>query len=201
MAVPVTYRYKWKGVDLSALQNQVNPSTVVTPSNPAPVPCIDITLSLGAGDKVGLDQAMDFQGWAYDSTNPPAPPQGIVICQSLEAIVTTDQSTTSNSFADVLSQAITTSAGFLQISTSISSNAISVGCSFRLTLDGVAISNGGAGHDVGLGGNAILKRVAISAGVHTVALQYKAGVLGTVQIRPASTDNEHASLWVEEVSG
>lgn len=200
MAVPVTYRYKWRGVNLTSLLNQTNPTSVITVSDPAPIPIVDVTSDKGDPDKIDIDQAMDLQGWSFESVAPPDPPKGIVLRQFLEKRLDTDQSTNSNVFIDLISLPITTTiGGVLKVSASISSLATGIG-TFRLTLDGIAISDGGAGHEV-LGGNAILKRIAVNPGLHVVGLQYKSDLLGTVFVRPITTENEHATLWVEELSG
>lgn len=125
---------------------------------------------------------------------------GLVTRQVIEERLTTDQSTSSGTLSDLLSISITTLSGFLEIYASASVTGSNSG-SLVLDLDGTTIPNGGAGILSNLGNPNIIKRVAVSAGSHTVKLRWSTGGSGNVQCRPVTqSSTEHATLLVRETS-
>ena len=196
-----TYRYGWKGIDEQALKRNVDPAKTLAVQGPAPAPVVDIVIdSPTAADKMDLDAAMLQQGWVYSSTDPPAQPKGIILRQEIGAKITTDESTTSTSFVDLITVPITTEAGVLGLIANASSLAvISLGY-FRVTVDGVAVAGGA--HLLGLANLFLGVRVPITAGSHTVKLQWRTDALGTHSISAASLPEAHfANLLVREMSG
>jgi lysophospholipase L1-like esterase len=115
------------------------------------------------------------------------------------ASVSVDSTTTSPSFADLLSVSITTGNGStISIHASMAWNALTTDGSFVATVDGTVV----AGVDAAVGNlsGAISIRVSVGVGAHTVALRWKSGTAGTVNVRPQTNPNtEHASLLVAEV--
>jgi hypothetical protein len=115
-------------------------------------------------------------------------------------------STASLTFVDAISTSITITTGTnLQIvcTGALSNTSNNQTASLRLTLDGTAISNSGFGTRFASGaGNqqaiAIVIQVPITAGAHTVAVQWLT-TGGTLQARP-TTNNEHLSLSLTEVA-
>jgi hypothetical protein len=99
----------------------------------------------------------------------------------------------------LLSTAITTDAGFLDIEASVSAST-TVDTFFRLTLDGVAIPDGGSAIGIGSGSSAIVKRIAVTPGAHTLRLMWRLSVAGSSNVQPVTNpDSQHASLFVKEV--
>jgi hypothetical protein len=115
-----------------------------------------------------------------------------------------DISTSSTSYADVLSRSITTGAGFLLIGATASASATSGNRKifFEITVDGTfiegsAFSSASANDAQGM---AVGVRVAVTAAAHTVKLRWKVGS-GTGQIRASSVPlEEHADLTCQEVT-
>ena len=110
-----------------------------------------------------------------------------------------------NAFHSLLTRAITTSADFLLITISVAFST-TIGTaqgSFRITVDGVAVRGSGdltvAAASPTYAGLRV--RVAVTAGVHTVALQGKTNGGFSVAINPVSDpSNQHATLICEEVA-
>lgn len=198
-----TYRYKWSGPSLIEVTNNLKPGVVPTLFQPRPQPLADITLSSDlAEDKTDLDGVMAALGWEFIQTNPPMPPRGVVVREVQEKRLITDETTTSTSFVDLLSIPITTDDGFIEAYATASTNVLIALGAFRLTLDGVPFVAGGCGVPIGaVGSISIIKRAPVTAGVHTVALQWRAGVGGTLRVRPnAFPDVEHATLLIKETN-
>jgi hypothetical protein len=126
--------------------------------------------------------------------------------QSLFVEQTTDTTLASTTFTDLLTINITTGATFIVIEASVSSSNTNASRTnqFRIMIDGVA--KRAAAHTIGGAGNwgssAIIFKQAVTAGAHTVKLQWAEDSTSggaTVQIRPvAAAGQEHASLHVIE---
>lgn len=197
-----TYRYAWKGLDQTAIARSISPSlSGFTIAGPSPAPVIDVTVNSSSNtDKEDLDDAMLKQGWAYSSTDPPAPPKGIILRQEIGTRVISDSSTTSTSFEDLLTVSITTEAGVLGLIVSACSTAMLEQGYFRITVDGVTVTGGA--HMVGLASMFLGVRVPITPGPHTVKLQWRTDTLGTHRVNAVSApEAEFANLLVREMSG
>lgn len=128
---------------------------------------------------------------------------GNVYKQSKFAEVTADTTTTSTTFVGLLSINITTDDGYLIIHSASSSSCSSANRQifFQVLVDsvakrGYAVRLSGANNAEG---SAVVIRVPVTAGAHTVALQWRVSA-STGQVRPVSFIEESASLLVEEVS-
>jgi len=195
-----TYRYQWSDPALSEVAQSLDPSLVVTKAGPAPAPVVDITLSDdGANNKSDLDAVMAVLGWTYQSTNPPNPPQGVIIRQELSTKLLVDDSTTSAVFVDLLSIPIETEVGVLTvIASACSTNLITLGY-LRITIDGIPVAGGA--HDLGTQNMFLAVRVPITAGAHTVTLRWRVDALGTQSARPVTfPEAEFATLLVREMN-
>jgi len=195
-----TYRYNWKGLDVPAIQQSINPSLVPVVAGPAPSSVVDVTIgSSTAEDKSDLDAAMLQQGWIYASTDPPQQPQGIVLRQEIGVKLLVDSTTNSTTFVDLITVAITTQAGVLGLVANATSLALVTLGYLRITVDGVTVQGGA--HLIGLANNFMGLRVPIAAGAHTVKLQWRTDAGGTHQINAASApEAEFANLLVREMS-
>lgn len=127
------------------------------------------------------------------------------LVQSGFAEVTVDTTTTSATFVDLLTVAITTGARtvFILVTFGADGSSNNNGPFFRVTIDGVAKrgapSNKMSGTN-GTGSGAILYQEVLSAAAHTVKVQWRVGA-GTGSIRPVTQpDSEHCSLRVFEVA-
>jgi hypothetical protein len=124
--------------------------------------------------------------------------------QSVFKELTVDTTTTSATFVTLLSQAITTTGGSLLIwftnSSSASNNSSTLG--YRLTVDGVVKRATGqrvAASNNPQSGALVYKCSGLSAGAHTVVIQWNTTV-GTGAIKPVTNpDYDHASLLITEV--
>jgi hypothetical protein len=118
-----------------------------------------------------------------------------------------DTTLTSETFTDLLSRTLTTLAGNLSVTVSVSSSTSDpVGdVVFRLVLDGTPIDDCGVRANLTAANEAngvsITKVVSVAAGSHTVKLQWRStNAAATAQIRPTTQpDYEHCSMTVEEV--
>ncbi len=121
---------------------------------------------------------------------------------------TTNVSTTSTTFANLLTATLTTDgvSGLLVSFTaglSITGGSNAAG-EFQLLVDGTAkrgtVAGGGTGVSNAPGMTAALtyKTAVLSGGSHTITIQWKSSGV-TVRIRPVTTILEHASLLVQEV--
>ena len=126
--------------------------------------------------------------------------------QSIFAEKAADATTTSTTFVTLLSQAITLAGStslLIHFSAGVSNTTNAAITSFRVTVDGVAKRGTSfkAPSASGAGGVAIILKVdGLSAGAHTVLVEWKVSG-GTGQVRPvAAVDAEHASLLLEEVA-
>lgn len=126
--------------------------------------------------------------------------------QTAFAEITTDTTSTSSSWADLLSLNITTGAGYLAVFASAGfscSNATARLMGLRLVVDGTpirAVSSASASTAIAESFS-IVSRVAVSAGAHTVKLQWRVSAGYTIRCRPvAYPDDEHCSLLVMEVT-
>lgn len=123
--------------------------------------------------------------------------------QTVFAEISTNTTTTSTTFTNLLSQAITTQSGFLLINLTISASnsAANRTVSFQVLVDGVVrrglsvrVSATGVAESGGL-----VLRVPVTAATHTVAVQWSVSS-STGQIRPTTTVTEHCSLLLQEVA-
>lgn len=124
--------------------------------------------------------------------------------QILTTNITTNVSTTSTSYIDLLSLNVTTTANsFLIVN-------FSAGCSnsstndwgqFKIVIDEISyvacIIANATTNTANSGG--LVYRLQVATGTHTVKIQWLAGGGGTLRIRPTSSTVEHAVLTVKEV--
>jgi hypothetical protein len=125
------------------------------------------------------------------------------LIQTLFVEATTDRSTTSTTWVDLLSQSITLLAGTKLIAL-ISASAVNTNDEFsyfRLVIDGVAQrgvslrSRSDVAQPIALN----FAKTGLAAGAHVVKLQWRVAA-STSRIRPATQpDSEHASLLLQEV--
>lgn len=129
------------------------------------------------------------------------PPQ---IVQTQFTELTSDTTTTSASFVDLLSLTFETDNNALISYFSVACDCSSSGqdLDFQLVIDGSAqrgiqirIVNSG----FGTGGRLVHKSALLARGSHTVKIQWRR-TGGTAQIRPATQVDEHASLLIREVT-
>jgi hypothetical protein len=155
-------------------------------------------ISAGVPVSVGLANAV---GSASTFSRSDHVHQG-VLGQTIDNYITVDTTTTSNTFVDLLTTTLTTSAGYLLINftvcgdTSLNNRYVA----FRITVDGVAIRSTGftsattdQPHSA-----ACQARVSVGAGSHTVKIQWFTSG-GSGRIRPVTNpDWDHASLLIRE---
>jgi hypothetical protein len=139
-------------------------------------------------------------GWEFKSpTQLGLPVQTTFVEQS------TDTSTTSGTFVDLLTQAITTTTGtslIISVTGSVSCIVANVQIDFQITIDGTPVR--GAGTRVtainSSGSIAInYRKTGLAAGLHSIKVRWRTAS-STARIQPATTLNEHASLLIQEVS-
>ena len=133
--------------------------------------------------------------------------------QTIFKEISVDTTTTSLTFANLLSASIEISSSLNKLEVYFTSaNTIAggsnAGCIFRLQIDGAykrgTVSGGGTGASNSPGQTAALvyQTGSLSVGTHTVAIQWAVSTtVRTGQIRPVTTTNEHASLIVKEIIG
>jgi len=86
----IVYRYQWNGIVLFQLSDQMDPTVTAAASVPAPLPVIDIGLSVNSNtSKQDLDAAMARQGWSFLEANPAVDPPAAGYCLELLANTTT----------------------------------------------------------------------------------------------------------------
>lgn len=195
------HRYVWKSVNLTDLVNVLPASAVPTISGEGPQRIVDINLVDDAA-KPDLDDAMAALGWTFVESSPATTPNFLDVKQVAFAKVTVDTSTSSAIFTTLLSVAMTTGVGFIDIVMDVAVTTLVTGGFFRLVLDAVPLAGGGrATSFIGTSGAACTLRVAVGAGAHTILLEWRASALGTVQCRPVTfPDAEGASLYVAEIA-
>ncbi len=127
--------------------------------------------------------------------------------QTVFSEVTSDTTTSSTTFVDLLTSTITTVAGtkLVVLATFATSNSNSNAQQhFRLLVDGVVKRGCGLRYTnvPSESGSIAFVIAGLSSGSHTIKLQWRADASGgTVRIRPvAAPDDEHASLVVQEVA-
>lgn len=126
-----------------------------------------------------------------------------VLRQSAAVDLAVDSQEATGTFTPLLSLVLTTKAGFLLIFSSWAASATLAGLgSFRLVLDGVAL-RGSAQTLSALAteAGALVQRVPVAAGQHTVALDWRTQVGTVLRCRPVTIPDESASLLVLEVTG
>jgi hypothetical protein len=124
--------------------------------------------------------------------------------QTLFAQITVDTTTTSAAFVDLLTQAITITAGskvIINFTASANNSNVSL-IQFQITIDGAAVR--GASSRVSQNNtevccSIVYERLGLAAGAHTVKIQWRT-TAGTARIRPVATVVEHASLILQEVT-
>jgi hypothetical protein len=123
--------------------------------------------------------------------------------QTSFAEITSDTTTTSLTYVDLLSVTITTIAGNISIYASASGDNTNNArlSKYRIMIDGVADRGFVANVSPSLpDSGAIVLRRAVTAGSHTIKLQWATSA-NTARIRPITNpDTDHASLLVEEVT-
>ena len=135
------------------------------------------------------------------------PPATTGVLQSAASVLASDQTTTSTTFGDLLTAAVTTSArSFLLIwisfTVSFTPN-LSAAAMLRLTIDGTEYLRAGAEEFSDAQGGAIVYRASgLAAGAHTIALQWRISSVGagTFRCRPVTAEPEGAAIVVMEVS-
>jgi len=127
--------------------------------------------------------------------------------QTVFSEISTDTTTSSTTFVDLLTATLTTVAGtkLIVIATFAVSNSNSNAQQhFRMTVDGIVKRGCGVRfvNNPSAAGSLALVVTGLSAGSHTIKLQWRADASGgTVQVRPVTApDDEHASLVVQEVA-
>jgi len=195
-----TYRYKWNGVNITHVNRLLSPLFPAVFLVTGPSILVDVSADDSA--KADLDDAMGEQGWSFESQDPVGTglSNSSIVRRILETRVGVDTTTTSTVFVDLLSIVLTTDAGFLEIESTVASNSITVLSFIRVALDGVSVPDSETVQLVGDSSSSILKRVAVTAGTHTVSLQWRTTILGTLQVRPVTNPQEHATLLIREVS-
>jgi hypothetical protein len=131
------------------------------------------------------------------------------IIQTISTVLAADTTTTSTSYVDLISLSITTVGGTsLEVYASFScSNAVDNAAAgqdgFAVVVDGtVLLQTGNEQWTVTEGGAIFVKTGMLTAGSHSVALQWKTQAGGTLRCSASSlTRPEHASLVVLETSG
>ncbi len=136
-----------------------------------------------------------LSGWIASS----GPSSGVVTRQISEVELEEDTTSTSNPYVTLLETTITTGVGFLALLATITGISVDSYTSLRLTVDGVAVANGGSLMLESVDGfsppASILKRVPITAGEHTIALEWSLGPGGSaVSVNPTAGAAQHASL-------
>jgi hypothetical protein len=82
----IVYRYQWNGIVLDQITDKIDPSVTAASSSPAPMPVVDIGLSVNSPtNKADLDSAMAEQGWSFMKTNLSANPPVASYCLALDA--------------------------------------------------------------------------------------------------------------------
>lgn len=132
------------------------------------------------------------------------PSDGIGAIQSVCVSLTADTTTTSTSYVTLLSQAIGTigaSSLVIRASTSTSdSSSLSTGNFFRVTVDGTVYGYFGCEVFTCIQSSALCVKVGpLSAGSHTVTLDWHTQATNTLRCRPV-TQAEQASLMITEVT-
>lgn len=201
----VTRRYRSQGGVSNAALQQVAASAVIVANFDN---AIDVSVdNVIAGTEDTLDEFMADLGYVFDPTAPATPPGGSYV-KSVFVEQATDVAAGA-AFADLLVAAITTGANKISIAFSagigLSFTVLGIlsTVSFRILLDGVPLRGTSTSASLtGLKGSAALQlQTPVTAGPHTVTLQWKVvGVAAAADIRPVTaSDFEHASLLVEEV--
>jgi len=197
-----TYRFRWKGCALQEIIQQVPPGVAVTLTNAMAKAWIDVTLDPGppgSPAESDLNSIMLDMGWIPFSVNPTTPLRAVTTKQQILATLAADAQLIGVApFVTLLSQAVTTDVGTLNVQASISGSTTS-GANFRILLDGVQVGTGAA-IGIGAGAATLIKREAVAAGAHLVELQWLIPAAGVADIAPvAQPDSQGATLFVEEV--
>lgn len=153
-----------------------------------------------AGQIIGYVSPVDAYPYARTSTGAIVPLYAASAATELAA----DQTTSSDVFATLLSANVTTQSGVIDIVATLCGLTTTQAGVVRVAVDGTPIANGGANVPVlaSAVSAAISKRVTgLSAGAHTVTLEWRVVTGGTFVIRPVTqVDTEHATLLVRPSS-
>ncbi len=130
----------------------------------------------------------------------------VKLVQTAFTELTSNTTTTSGTFVNLLTLTITTGANAVIVHFSVSVNNSDIFFQqqqqFQLLVDGVATRGCGVrtvNSNHALAGGLVYKTSVLSAGSHTFTIQWLTSG-STAQIRPASTSTEHASLILKEVT-
>lgn len=134
----------------------------------------------------------------------PRIPGGVVL-QWESAAQVEDASTASQAFSTLLQAELTSgpgSTGLLILASLSGSAPLGVAATMRVLVDGAPV--GGCGMTLPISGaahGAVIRRVTVAPGVHTVELQWRLLGAGTFRVRPTGQpDTEHAQLVVVELA-
>lgn len=139
-----------------------------------------------------------WTGW----TGPTGPAN---LVQTKATGVATDTTTTSTTLVTLFSTTITVSAGtklLITFAVSVSNNSNNRTMNFVMSIDGTPVRGTDvipAGTNVGASGTIWYLATGLSAGSHTVLIQWSTSA-GTGQIRPQTTNNEWAWLFFTETT-
>lgn len=211
------YRYIYDGLDDILMQKKVPGTPSVNGWSPKPL--IDISLS-NSSYKSDLDDFMLEQGYIYLSTNPitsidnafiASMPNFVSIKQTIISSISVNRTTTSviptYDATPLFSQSITTISGTklnIRLTTSGSTLNNNRGILFRLRIDGVTkkIMQTGSSVRASFAQSGALEHVesGLSAGSHTITVDWCVSSATTGQIRPITSPNtEAATLVLQEV--
>jgi len=191
------YRYQWVGLNISKVNQQIDPLFPATLLSVGPRPIVD--LSADDSTKEDLDGVMASLGWEYVSEDPVTTTQGLVLRQEKNAKVSVDVDTVDTNWVDLLSIDITTDGGWLTIIGASTSECVGAQGYMRITIDGVQVQS--TASPVGISNKFLAGRVPVPSGTYTVKLQWKVEPGGTQQVFPVShPESEFANLIVRDVS-
>ncbi len=159
-------------------------------------------LPAGIADAL-LKRTAANDGWEYKT----AAQLGIAtrLFQTTFVEQTIDTTTGSAAFVDLLTQAITTTAGsflLIQVTGSLSNTSLNSNMDFQLTIDGTPARGAGTrspAANIPTSVGITYRSSGLLAGAHTIRVRWRTSG-GTARIRPATTLNEHASLMIQEVA-
>lgn len=197
MAIQI-YRYRWRGVDIAAVNSILDPNLPASVVAVGPDPMIDVQAD--DSTKSDLDVAMEAQGWEFLLMNPSSPALGLVLRQEINQRLLVDSATIDQAFTTLLQTNITVAeAGILSIVGAITSDSQGAVGYARLALNGVQIVSSGK---TGLSNVMLVGRAPVPPGVYVATLDWRVDLGGTQACNPASQpDAQFANLLVREMSG
>jgi hypothetical protein len=195
------HRYVWNSLNLGRLNAVLPQSAGATIAAEGPRRVLDVALAddLALPD---LHDALAELGWTFVESNPTTPAAYLNVRQVEAVDVTVDSFVLGATFETLLSVNIETDVSVLDVRADAAVSTLVTGGFLRLVLDGTPIVGSGASVSLlGTFGLATSRRVAVSAGPHVIALEWRAALGGTLRCRPVSLpDAEHASLYVADIS-